>query len=81
MTAVVERLRDRVGAAVHLSRYVDGEVTVARYAGGPAAPEVDERVGLRHRAHATAVGRSCSPGSARLRPRRSPGPTACAGPP
>ncbi|MFF1277139.1 IclR family transcriptional regulator [Streptomyces marokkonensis] len=54
----LDRLRDSVGAAVYLSRYVDGEVTVTQYADGPAAPKVHEWVDFRRSAHATAVGKS-----------------------
>ncbi|MCT7353703.1 helix-turn-helix domain-containing protein [Streptomyces sp. 15-116A] len=54
----LERLRDSVGAAVYLSRYVDGEVKVTQYADGPATPKVNEWVDFRVSAHATAVGKS-----------------------
>ncbi|MFI2640338.1 IclR family transcriptional regulator [Streptomyces sp. NPDC018610] len=54
----LERLRDSVGAAVYLSRYVDGEVSVTQYAAGPGAPAVHEWVDFRRSAHATAVGKS-----------------------
>lgn len=54
----LDRLRDSVGAAVYLSRYVDGEVRVTQYAAGPATPAVNEWVDFRCSAHATAVGKS-----------------------
>ncbi len=54
----LDRLRDSVGAAVYLSRYVDGEVSVTQYADGPATPAVNEWVDFRSCAHATAVGKS-----------------------
>ncbi|MFJ3134452.1 IclR family transcriptional regulator [Streptomyces sp. NPDC086843] len=54
----LDRLRDSVGAAVYLSRYVDGEVKVTQYADGPDTPKVNEWVDFRHSAHATAVGKS-----------------------
>ncbi len=54
----LDRLRDSVGAAVYLSRYVDGEVKVTQYADSPAAPRVNEWVDFRFSAHATAVGKS-----------------------
>ncbi|MFF9273656.1 IclR family transcriptional regulator [Streptomyces griseosporeus] len=54
----LDRLRDSVGAAVYLSRYVDGEVKVTQYADGPATPAVHEWVDFRYSAHATAVGKS-----------------------
>jgi DNA-binding IclR family transcriptional regulator len=52
------RLRDSVGAAVYISRYVDGEVKIAQYADGPATPAVNEWVDFRFSAHATAIGKS-----------------------
>ncbi|MFF3844691.1 IclR family transcriptional regulator [Streptomyces sp. NPDC002328] len=55
---VLDRLRDSVGAAVYVSRYVDGEVTVTQYADSPAAPAVNEWVDFRSCAHATALGKS-----------------------
>ncbi|KES07086.1 IclR family transcriptional regulator [Streptomyces toyocaensis] len=54
----LDRLRDSVGAAVYLSRYIDGEVTVTQYADSPDAPKVNEWVDFRRSAHATAVGKS-----------------------
>jgi DNA-binding IclR family transcriptional regulator len=54
----LDRLRDSVGAAVYLSRYVDGEVRIAQYADGPTMPVVNEWVDFRYSAHATAVGKS-----------------------
>ncbi|MDO0927558.1 IclR family transcriptional regulator C-terminal domain-containing protein [Streptomyces sp. TG1A-8] len=54
----LDRLRDAVGAAVYMSRYVDGEVRVTQYAAGPATPAVNEWVDFRCSAHATAVGKS-----------------------
>lgn len=55
---VLDRLRDSVGAAVYISRYVDGEVTITQYADGPATPSVNEWVDFRSCAHATALGKS-----------------------
>ncbi|OIJ62701.1 IclR family transcriptional regulator [Streptomyces mangrovisoli] len=54
----LDRLRDSVGAAVYISRYVDGEVRVTQYADGPATPVVNEWVDFRFSAHATAIGKS-----------------------
>ncbi|MBO4260128.1 IclR family transcriptional regulator [Streptomyces griseorubiginosus] len=54
----LDRLRDSVGAAVYLSRYVDGEVRVSQYADGPTTPVVNEWVDFRSCAHATAIGKS-----------------------
>ncbi|MFG2134201.1 IclR family transcriptional regulator C-terminal domain-containing protein [Streptomyces sp. NPDC048751] len=54
----LDRLRDSVGAAVYISRYVDGEVKITQYADSPATPAVNEWVDFRYSAHATAVGKS-----------------------
>ncbi|MFJ5302282.1 IclR family transcriptional regulator [Streptomyces sp. NPDC088350] len=54
----LDRLRDSLGAAVYVSRYVDGEVTITQYAAGPATPAVNEWVDFRVSAHATALGKS-----------------------
>ncbi|MFC4500494.1 MULTISPECIES: IclR family transcriptional regulator [Streptomyces] len=54
----LDRLRDSIGAAVYVSRYVDGEVTVAHFADGPATPSVHEWFDFRRSAHATALGKS-----------------------
>lgn len=50
-------LRDSVGAAVYISRYIDGEVKITQYADGPDAPKVNEWVDFRSAAHASAVGK------------------------
>lgn len=49
--------RDSAGAAVYLSRYVDGEVRITQMADGPGAPPVREWVDFRDAAHASAVGK------------------------
>ncbi|MFD7711281.1 IclR family transcriptional regulator [Streptomyces sp. NPDC059785] len=54
----LDRLRDSVGAAVYISRYIDGEVRVTQCAAGPATPAVHEWVDFRSAAHASAVGKS-----------------------
>jgi DNA-binding IclR family transcriptional regulator len=54
----LDRLRDSVGAAVYVSRYIDGEVRVTQCAQSPAAPAVHEWVDFRSSAHASAVGKS-----------------------
>lgn len=54
----LDRLRDSVGAAVYISRYIDGEVHVTQCAESPAAPAVHEWVDFRSSAHASAVGKS-----------------------
>ncbi|PJM98659.1 hypothetical protein CG740_34845 [Streptomyces sp. CB01201] len=51
-------LRDTVGAAVYVSSYTDGEVTISQYADGPTAPKVHEWVDFRAAADASAVGKS-----------------------
>ncbi len=50
-------LRDAVGAAVYLSRYTDGEVSVVQVADGPLTPAVNEWVDFRSAAHASAAGK------------------------
>lgn len=54
----LDRLRDSVGAAVYMSRYVDGEVKITQCAVSPATPAVNEWVDFRYSAHATAIGKS-----------------------
>ncbi|MEU6303008.1 IclR family transcriptional regulator [Streptomyces chartreusis] len=54
----LDRLRDSVGAAVYISRYIDGEVKIDQFAAGPATPVVNEWVDFRFSAHATAIGKS-----------------------
>ncbi|MCF1511429.1 IclR family transcriptional regulator [Streptomyces glomeratus] len=54
----LDLLRDSVGAAVYISRYIDGEVQVTQCAEGPATPAVHEWVDFRSSAHASAVGKS-----------------------
>ncbi len=51
-------VRDAVGAAVYVARYIDGEVVITQYADGPAAPVVEEWVDFRAAAHASAVGKA-----------------------
>ncbi|MDI3386953.1 IclR family transcriptional regulator C-terminal domain-containing protein [Streptomyces sp. B-S-A8] len=58
LQATLDRLRDTVGAAVYISRYIDGEVKITQYAAGPDAPAVNEWVDFRSAAHASAVGKS-----------------------
>ncbi|KAA0930379.1 IclR family transcriptional regulator [Streptomyces apricus] len=54
----LDRLRDSLGAAVYMSRYVDGEIHVTQCADGPATPAVNEWVDFRSSAHASAIGKS-----------------------
>ncbi|AJT70108.1 hypothetical protein T261_8516 [Streptomyces lydicus] len=51
-------LRDHIGAAVYVSGYNHGDVTVLQSAYGPGAPAVKEWVDFRDAAHASAVGKS-----------------------
>ncbi|MFD7720327.1 IclR family transcriptional regulator [Streptomyces sp. NPDC059814] len=51
------QLRDSVGAAIYLSRYVDGEIRVTQCADGPGTPAVNEWVDFRSSAHASAIGK------------------------
>ncbi|MFF7328588.1 IclR family transcriptional regulator [Streptomyces sp. NPDC090306] len=53
----LDRLRDTLGAAVRLCRYVDGEVRVTHRSHGPDAPAVHEWFDFRSAAHATAAGK------------------------
>ncbi|MGP4051531.1 IclR family transcriptional regulator [Streptomyces sp. 2A115] len=54
----LDRLRDSVGAAVYISRYVDGEIHVSQCADSPNTPAVNEWVDFRSAAHASAIGKS-----------------------
>ncbi|MCX5111777.1 helix-turn-helix domain-containing protein [Streptomyces sp. NBC_00378] len=54
---MLAQLRDSVGAAVYISRYVDGEIRVTQYADGPLTPAVNEWVDFRSAAHASAAGK------------------------
>ncbi|MFG2717127.1 IclR family transcriptional regulator [Streptomyces sp. NPDC048416] len=54
---ILTSLRDTVGAAVYISRYIDGEVKITQYADGPRAPKVNEWVDFKSAAHASAVGK------------------------
>lgn len=55
---VLAGLRDAVGAAVYISTYSQGEVSLVQFSEGPAAPGVKQRVAFTEAAHATAVGKS-----------------------
>lgn len=54
----LDRLRDSVGAAVYMSRYVDGEIHITQCADSAATPAVNEWVDFRSAAHASAIGKS-----------------------
>ena len=54
----LEWLRDALGGAVYLARYVDGEIVVAEIVDGPRAPRIDLWVGIHDAGHATALGKS-----------------------
>ena len=53
----LEWLRDELGGAVYLARWVDGEVVVAEIVDSARAPRIDLWVGLHDAAHATALGK------------------------
>jgi DNA-binding IclR family transcriptional regulator len=53
----LEWLRDALGGAVYLARYVDGEVVVAEIVDSVRAPRIDLWVGMHDAAHATALGK------------------------
>ncbi len=54
----LEWLRDELGGAVYLARYVDGEIMVAEIVDSARAPRIDLWVGLHDAAHATALGKA-----------------------
>jgi IclR family acetate operon transcriptional repressor len=54
----LEWLRDELGGAVYLARYVDGEVIVAEIVDSARAPRIDLWVGVHDAAHATALGKA-----------------------
>jgi IclR family transcriptional regulator, acetate operon repressor len=54
----LEWLRDELGGAVYLARYLDGEVVVAEIVDSARAPRIDLWVGIHDAAHATALGKS-----------------------
>jgi DNA-binding IclR family transcriptional regulator len=53
----LEWLRDALGGAVYLARYVDGEVVVSEIIDSARAPRIDLWVGMHDAAHATALGK------------------------
>ncbi|MEE1802424.1 IclR family transcriptional regulator [Streptomyces sp. NPDC101062] len=50
-------LRDAIGAAIYVSRYVDGEIKITQVSEGPLTPAVNEYVDFRTTAHASAIGK------------------------
>jgi DNA-binding IclR family transcriptional regulator len=54
----LEWLRDELGGAVYLGRYLDGEIVVTEIVDSVRAPRIDLWVGLHDAAHATALGKS-----------------------
>jgi DNA-binding IclR family transcriptional regulator len=54
----MEWLRDEVGGAVYLARYVDGEIVVTEIVDSARAPRIDLWVGVHDAGHATALGKS-----------------------
>ncbi|MEV7088625.1 IclR family transcriptional regulator C-terminal domain-containing protein [Streptomyces sp. NPDC093085] len=50
-------VRDRIGAALYVSRYVDGEIDITQVSEGPLTPAVHEYVDFRTTAHASAIGK------------------------
>jgi DNA-binding IclR family transcriptional regulator len=53
----LEWLRDELGGAVYLARYVDGEIVVSEIVDSARAPRIDLWVGIHDAAHATALGK------------------------
>ncbi|RDG30843.1 IclR family transcriptional regulator [Streptomyces corynorhini] len=50
-------LRDALGAAVYVGRYVNGEIRITEVADGPLTPAVNEYVDFRATGHASAIGK------------------------
>ncbi len=55
---VLDRLREDTGAAIYVSAYADGDLTITHASCTADAPKVDEYVPFRECAHASAVGKS-----------------------
>ncbi|SFK73165.1 IclR family transcriptional regulator [Geodermatophilus ruber] len=53
----LEWLRDELGGAVYLARWVDGEIVVAEIVDSARAPRIDLWVGIHDAGHATALGK------------------------
>jgi IclR family acetate operon transcriptional repressor len=53
----LEWLRDALGGAVYLARYVDGEIVVVEIVDSARAQRIDLWVGMHDAAHATALGK------------------------
>jgi IclR family acetate operon transcriptional repressor len=53
----LEWLRDELGGAVYLARYLDGEIVVTEIVDSSRAPRIDLWVGIHDAAHATALGK------------------------
>ena len=58
LQSVLDQLRDDTGAAIYLSTYTDGEISIPHLAWGPEAPQVTVTVDFRETPHASAVGKS-----------------------
>lgn len=54
----LEWLRDQLGGAVYLARFLDGEIVVTEIVDSARAPRIDLWVGLHDAGHATALGKS-----------------------
>jgi IclR family acetate operon transcriptional repressor len=53
----LEWLRDELGGAVYLARYLDGEIVVVEIVDSARAPRIDLWVGIHDAGHATALGK------------------------
>lgn len=53
----LEWLRDELGSAVYLARWVDGEIVIVEIVDSARAPRIDLWVGIHDAAHATALGK------------------------
>jgi DNA-binding IclR family transcriptional regulator len=54
----LEWLRDQLGGAVYLARFLDGEIVVTEIVDSVRAPRIDLWVGVHDAGHATALGKS-----------------------
>ncbi|MFE7513093.1 IclR family transcriptional regulator C-terminal domain-containing protein [Streptomyces sp. NPDC057540] len=58
LARLLDHLRDSTGAAIYISRYIEGEVVVQSYSASHTAPAINQWVDLKEAAHASANGKS-----------------------
>jgi DNA-binding IclR family transcriptional regulator len=56
--SILADLRDKVGAAVYLAEFIDGEICVTETVESAKAPRIDLWVGMHNAGHATALGKA-----------------------